>query len=107
MWKEAITSVVYLTNKPVAVGILGRDLQQTISLLETAKKLGRVLAVIPATGKNEEEIIKFFTELDSKTSLPIIIYNTEKFSVHSVESLIRLDSLKKINAIKESSCHRS
>src|SRR3989344_5884130 len=47
MWKEAITSVVSLTNKPVAVGILGRDLQQTISLLETAKKLGRVLAVIP------------------------------------------------------------
>ncbi len=107
MWKEAITCVVSSTNKPVAAGILGKDLQQTISLLETAKNLGCVAAVVPATGKNEEEIIKFFTDLDDQTSLPIIIYNTEKSSVHSVESLIRLDSLKNIVAIKDSSGDRS
>jgi 4-hydroxy-tetrahydrodipicolinate synthase len=107
MWREAITCVVSSTNKPVAAGILGRDLQQIVSSLEIAKNLGCVAAVVPATGKNEEEIIKFFTELDSKTSLPIIIYNTEKSSVHSVGNLTRLDNLKNVIAIKDSSGDRS
>ena len=103
MWNEAISCVVSLTNKPVAVGILGKDIKQIISLADTAKKLGCVAIVIPAAGENEEEIVKFFTELDSKTSLPIIIYNTEKSSVHSVENLMRLDILKNVVAIKDSS----
>src|SRR3989338_4816943 len=67
IWKEAIVCVVSSTSKPVAAGILGRDLPQTIFLLEMAKNLGCVAAVIPARGKDEGEIVKFFSEIDSKT----------------------------------------
>ena len=103
MWQEAISCAISSTNKPVAAGILGKNIEQIVSLSETAKKLGCVAIVIPAAGKNEEEIVKFFSELDSKTSLPIIIYNTEKTSIHSLENLLRLDSLKNTIAIKDSS----
>ena len=103
MWNEAISCVVSLTNKPVAAGILGKDIKQIISLADTANKLGCVAVVIPAAGENEEEIVKFFNELDTKTSLSVIIYNTEKSSVHSVENLMRLDILKNVVAIKDSS----
>ncbi len=103
MWNEVISCVVSLTNKPVAAGILGKNIKQIISLADTGKKLGCVAVVIPAVGKDEEEIIKFFSELDSKISLPIIIYNTEKSSVHSIKNLMRLDNLKNVIAIKDSS----
>lgn len=103
MWKEAISYAVSLTNKPVAAGILGKDIEQIISLTDVAKKLGCVAVVIPAAGENEEEMVKFFGELDTKTALPIIIYNTEKFSIHSVGNLLRLNNLENIIAIKDSS----
>jgi len=103
MWQEAISCAISSTNKPVAAGILGKSIEQIISLSETAKKLGCIAVVIPAAGKSEEEIVKFFSNLDSKTSLPIIVYNTEKSSIHSIENLVRLDNSKNIIAIKDSS----
>jgi len=103
MWQEAISCAISSTNKPVAAGILGKNIEQIVSLSETAKKLECMAVVIPAAGKDEEEIVKFFSELDSKTSLPIIIYNTEKTSIHSFQNLLRLNNLKNITAIKDSS----
>jgi 4-hydroxy-tetrahydrodipicolinate synthase len=107
VWQKAISCAVSSANKPVAAGILGKNIEQVVSLSETAKKLGCVAVVIPAAGKNEEEIVRFFSEIDSKTSLPVIIYNTEKTSIHSVENLLRLDNLEKIIAIKDSSGDQS
>jgi 4-hydroxy-tetrahydrodipicolinate synthase len=104
-WREVITCIISATHRPVAVGILGKSLQQIFPLLNIAKGLGCVAAVVPTAGSREENIVDFFVELDAKTPLPIIIYNTEDSPIGTLKSIIRLDQLASVVAIKESSCN--
>jgi dihydrodipicolinate synthase/N-acetylneuraminate lyase len=103
IWKNAVRCAVATTDKPIIVGIWAIDREKIVSLSEWAKSLGCAAVVVPATGENDAEIIKFFGELDQKIALPIIVYNTEKNAIHSVESLREIDHLKNIIAIKDSS----
>ena len=87
-----------------AISILGKNLQQIFPLLHIAKELGCVAAVIPTIGNGEADTADFFIELDAQTPLPIVIYNTEDSPIGTLKTLMRLDQLDNIVAIKDSSC---
>jgi len=52
---------------------------------------------------DQTDIYEYIQTLASETFLPIIIYNTEQQHIDNIELLQKIDALKSIVAIKDSS----
>ena len=102
LWRETIAGFVSLTDKPVFAGIFLQDTGKIIERSELAKTLGCSAVVILTISGSEEKIVDFFSEINTKTSLPVVMYS-EAHPIKNIETLERLDNLNNIIAVKESS----
>jgi 4-hydroxy-tetrahydrodipicolinate synthase len=107
LWEEVVTFVIAHTNKPVAVGIFKGTIPEIVQQIEKAKLLGCKAVVIPVQGTDEDEMISFCNEVSSKSSLPVIIYNTEKTSIKTIEGFKKIAGYPNIVAVKDSSGNAS
>lgn len=103
VWEEVITTVVANTDKPVVAGILDASIEKIVRLSEKAKSLKCVAVAIPLQGSLAEEQKVFCQELSSKTHLPVILYNTEKVHIDSIDTLKDVAQFSNIVALKDSS----
>jgi 4-hydroxy-tetrahydrodipicolinate synthase len=103
LWERVVKIVIENTNKPVAVGILNPLMRKIIELSEKAKSLGCVAVAIPLQGEDTEAQISFCKEISDKSQLPIILYNTEKIHIDTIDALSAIDQYPNIVSLKDSS----
>ncbi|OGN05733.1 MAG: hypothetical protein A2831_03640 [Candidatus Yanofskybacteria bacterium RIFCSPHIGHO2_01_FULL_44_17] len=103
LWEEVISDLRSKTKKPIIAGIKGRELSEILKLADKAKALGCQAIIVPAPSNNEEESLNFFSKLATKSSLPIMIYNTETAHFKTVEAIQKLDQIENIISLKDSS----
>jgi len=101
-WRAAVEKFATLTKRPVAVGVFLDDIEEIVERSKLAKVSECAAVVIPVPSDDENVVIDFFSALNAKSELPIIVYS-EKHAIRNVETLRRLDKLTNIVAIKESS----
>ena len=101
-WRAAVEKFATLTKRPVAVGVFLDDIEEIVERSKLAKVSECAAVVIPVPSDDENAVIDFFSALNAKSELPIIVYS-EKHAIRSVETVRRLDKLTSIVAIKESS----
>lgn len=107
LWESVVKIVIENTDKPVAVGILNPSMEKILELSEKAKILGCVAVVVPLQGDDIQSKKSFCKELSNKSYLPIILYNTEKVHIDSVEDLVDLTKGSSIISLKDSSQNKS
>ncbi len=102
-WIEVVKTVRELTDKPVIAGIKRETLNETIELANIASKLKCEAIIVPISQQNEEEIFDYLSRLSKSVSLPIIIYNTEKYHIDNIEFLLKISTIENIIGLKDSS----
>ncbi len=103
LWEEVVKVVLGSTKKPVAVGILSKSLEKIIDLSARAKALGCVALAVPLQGEDPEVQKSFCKELSDNSSLPVILYNTEKIHIDTADVLVAVAQNANIIALKDSS----
>lgn len=103
-WKEAVTIVRSHTKKFIFAGIKYESLDTVFSCGVMARELGCDGIVVPLYGSSDVERITRIQEIASKVQLPMIVYNTETAAITSRESVLVLEKIPEIIAMKDSSC---
>ncbi len=103
LWEDVIQTVAENISKPIAAGILNVSHEKIKELSKKAHKLGCIAVVIPLQGHDSDAQRKFCREISDRSVLPIILYNTEKINIHTLDMLLDINRNQKIIAIKDSS----
>ncbi len=101
--KSVLSETLKLTQKPVYVWIKRDTTKEVIALLRLAEELWATWITTPVLAPDQTDIYEYIQTLASETFLPIIIYNTEQQHIDNIELLQKIDALKSIVAIKDSS----
>ncbi|MFO1351947.1 MAG: dihydrodipicolinate synthase family protein [Gammaproteobacteria bacterium] len=103
VWSEVIRTVREHTRKPVIAGIKRASLQGTVTLAQQAAQLDCDAIMVPAPSADEDDIIRYCTELAQRVSLPIALYNTEQHHLRTLGAVERLQHIPTLIGIKDSS----
>ena len=108
--REVITSCINATDKkvPVIAGTGSNSTAKTIKATKVAEEVGAdaALIVVPYYNKpSQEGLYQHFKAIHDATDIPIILYNVPSRTVTdiSVETILRLSELPRINGIKDAS----
>ncbi len=102
-WITIIQTVRSCTTKPVIAGIKKSKAAEIIAYAHRAYQLNCDAIIVPAIHKNEQDILKYFTDIAKRSPLPVIVYNTQKFHIHTDSAFLKLAQIKNIIGIKDSS----
>lgn len=102
-WKQVVDIVRKNTTKPIYCGIKHESMSDILLLATYAKEIGCEGIVLPVPSFEGEALKQYFETLFEKVDINCIVYNTELYPITDMDTVLLLDSIPNIVAIKESS----
>ena len=103
LWVKVTSFVRSKTTKPVIAGIKRKTQEEIIELVKIAEKIGCDAYIIPVPSSDFKKTKEHIESLLQKTSLPMVIYNTETEHICRIEDMKEIDAIERVIAIKDSS----
>lgn len=106
-WEAIVTLVCSITDKPVFAGILRKSEKEVFSLIQKASKLPCAGIAIPTLYDTDAKNVRYLKKVAKLSNKKILLYNTEKHPLKNVRTIVMLDALPKIIAMKDSAMNVS